>query len=1155
MIDMKSHMKHLMFNVTSIAKLSIAILVLLCLSQEKASATHIVGGNLTYRCLGPNQFGVNSYEIRLTVRRDCFLGAGNAPFDDPASVGFYDGLTFQRATVVGINGELRMNLNHLDTLNEILVSDCSVVSGDVCVHTTTYVDTILLPYNAHGYIMAYQRCCRNMSITNLVDPDNTGMTLVAELSALAQQECNSSPQFNAFPPIYVCVNKPIEFASFAVDAENDSLVYSLCVPNGGGDKIFNMPQPPPNPPYVPVVYRPPYSLANLMGGVPLAINPITGMLTGTPNTIGQFVVGICVTAYDRETKMLTGVTRRDFQFNVRQCRDVPVAAFTAPTLNCETLTVTFDNQSILSDEYRWIFDYNDPDSPMSTEFEPTFTYDHSGFYNVALITSDSNNFCYDTIIHQIGVFNENIIADFTYDVSSCTTDGIVLNVTDQSSGFGVNYPACDFEWLLTMDNCVIPSTDQNPTFTCDIDGTATAFLAYIVTSCNGCSASEAKSFPVHEITIDLNPLADSICFGDTAILLLNCDTTTFDYIWGPGNGLDPTGSPDGCAIAYPGVSSDYNLTVTDGLCEVTGSTHVEVQQLPVLAFDYETDCKSLQVDFDNNSTGGFAFMWDFGDPNITTDVSTLPNPSYVYHQPGKYIVTLKSADGCDVSTSLMITSNAITDSLGNTVLSCFNEPVELNPVFGPYTYTWSPSQFLNPPDGPNPIATVTANTTFYVTISQAGLEGCEIVDSILVLAPEDFTVNAGADDTICNFSDVILTGTTTINPLNVSWINEEGDTISHAKIVTVPAPDSTRTYTFVGVNEFGCTTSDQVTIYRPDTLTPCLVSENMTYCNQQAFILEACPVPGLTYQWFNSSGELIGEGLTVPVAPHDPACYEIIATDQIGCQGNEIICLTPTYFDLDITSSQSVCLGEEPTITVTDHNNQDLNYTWAPSELIGSGQGTSSVVVHPTDTTTFSVIVENDDLGCLDTLYSEVVVNLFEPINVIITADPDTITLTHSTVLTVNQDPGFLYEWSSNPPQDPIPPIYNPTVTPDTEGDITYTVTVTNDAGCTDVASVSIHVRNPNCDESDIFLPNAFSPDGDHENNILCVRSQFVSSMELHIYSRWGQEVFSSTDQSICWDGTFKGKKLEPDVFGYYLSVVCPNQATYKTQGNVTILK
>src|SRR5688572_24615218 len=355
---MKSNMTQIMLSGKSLLRFAFILSSLFFFSSQDAKASHIVGGDLTYRCIGNNL-----YEIRLTIRRDCFFGDTLAYFDDPASVGFFDGVTNQLLSFIGVSGQLRLNYNADDTLNEILVSDCSVISGDVCVHTTQYVDTIFLPFRASGYTMAYQRCCRNETLNNITNPDATGMTLVAELSGFAQQACNSSPQFGPYPPIYTCVNKEINFNHSAFDIEGDSLVYSLCTPFAGGTQSANRPQPPPSPPYPLVVFQPPYSLGNLMGGVPIAIDPNTGVLTGAPNTVGQFVIGICVTAY--QNGVMTGTTRRDFQYNVRMCRDVPVANFSAPQLNCEDLTVVFDNQSILSDEFLWIFDYGNPLSDTS----------------------------------------------------------------------------------------------------------------------------------------------------------------------------------------------------------------------------------------------------------------------------------------------------------------------------------------------------------------------------------------------------------------------------------------------------------------------------------------------------------------------------------------------------------------------------------------------------------------------------------------------------------------------------------------------------------------------------------------------------------------------------------------------------------------------
>jgi gliding motility-associated-like protein len=121
-------------------------------------------------------------------------------------------------------------------------------------------------------------------------------------------------------------------------------------------------------------------------------------------------------------------------------------------------------------------------------------------------------------------------------------------------------------------------------------------------------------------------------------------------------------------------------------------------------------------------------------------------------------------------------------------------------------------------------------------------------------------------------------------------------------------------------------------------------------------------------------------------------------------------------------------------------------------------------------------------------------------------------------------------------------------------GTTTYTVTVTNEAGCTGTASITVTVFEPFCDERDIFFPNAFTPNNDGKNDVLLLRSNFVTDLDLHIYNRWGEEVFKSNNINVGWDGTYNGKVLPPDVFGYYFTATCPNAKTYSKQGNVTLL-
>lgn len=93
------------------------------------------------------------------------------------------------------------------------------------------------------------------------------------------------------------------------------------------------------------------------------------------------------------------------------------------------------------------------------------------------------------------------------------------------------------------------------------------------------------------------------------------------------------------------------------------------------------------------------------------------------------------------------------------------------------------------------------------------------------------------------------------------------------------------------------------------------------------------------------------------------------------------------------------------------------------------------------------------------------------------------------------------------------------------------------------------------CDFPYIYVPNAFSPNNDNQNDILYVRGRTAYTIEFRVFNRWGENVFYSNDISNGWDGTYKGQKLPPDVYDYYLIVQCVNGEKKQLQGNITLLK
>ena len=138
-----------------------------------------------------------------------------------------------------------MNLNEPDItrLQADAGNPCLIVPPNICVQEGIYEFDVSLPISTDSYHITYQRCCRNSSITNIYNPDETGATYTVELTELAQVECNNSPVFSNFPPIIICVNEELNFDHSATDAEGDQLVYEFCTPLKGGGLYGNATSP------------------------------------------------------------------------------------------------------------------------------------------------------------------------------------------------------------------------------------------------------------------------------------------------------------------------------------------------------------------------------------------------------------------------------------------------------------------------------------------------------------------------------------------------------------------------------------------------------------------------------------------------------------------------------------------------------------------------------------------------------------------------------------------------------------------------------------------------------------------------------------------------------------------------------------------------
>jgi len=188
-------------------------IVLACSGLVQAYAKHNVGGEIFYECLGPgNMTDTRNYRLTMKIYRDCASDGAN--FDNPARIGVYSHIN-------GVYAFIRaLSVNHGQVTDiQAVENPCLILPPDVCVEETSYLINMNNTAIIDGsYIVSWQRCCRNNSINNIVQPNNTGATYTIEITKDAQNTCNDGPKFNEFPPIGICVNEYLTIDHSASDA-------------------------------------------------------------------------------------------------------------------------------------------------------------------------------------------------------------------------------------------------------------------------------------------------------------------------------------------------------------------------------------------------------------------------------------------------------------------------------------------------------------------------------------------------------------------------------------------------------------------------------------------------------------------------------------------------------------------------------------------------------------------------------------------------------------------------------------------------------------------------------------------------------------------------------------------------------------------------
>ncbi|MBL7726203.1 MAG: gliding motility-associated C-terminal domain-containing protein, partial [Dinghuibacter sp.] len=304
-----------------------------------------------------------------------------------------------------------------------------------------------------------------------------------------------------------------------------------------------------------------------------------------------------------------------------------------------------------------------------------------------------------------------------------------------------------------------------------------------------------------------------------------------------------------------------------------------------------------------------------------------------------------------------------------------------------------------------------------------------------------------------------------------------------------------------------------------------------------------------TYNWSPSAGLSCTNCTTVLASPDSSSMYYVQGTDVHGCVNRDSVFVTVIQrFSMQHTAGDEICKGK----TVVMEASGADSYQWTPAT--GLSSTTAARVFARPDVTTAYRVVGYDRHNCFtDTGVINIVVHPIPTVNpgpnITITGGTSVPIPTQASADVVN------YRWS---PASTLScfDCKNPVATPNQT--TTYRVEVKNSGGCTNTGEITIFVL---CGKDNLFIPNTFSPNGDGMNDKLYPRGSGIYTIKsFKIFDRWGEMVFEAStfnanDESKGWNGTYKGKPLNPDVYVYMIEVICSNKNVMGFTGNVSLIK
>ncbi len=718
-----------------------------------------------------------------------------------------------------------------------------------------------------------------------------------------------------------------------------------------------------------------------------------------------------------------------------------------------------------------------------------------------------------------------------------TGTGTSVNTSTSTSTSSMVIAGPNTVYSQAMGSCLIGNGNSGPPCTLIQPGVVTVNVI--------------SSPPVITVSATPNTCLSSpnFTFTDTNPL-----TSGFIYTWNYGDG-SPTGSGTTTVHSYT-AAGIYTVTVnkaTCGPCNATTSFTVEVYPAPTSALSVNASvCIGGTANFSNISNGT-TFNWS-GPNNFSSQLQNPIITNATNAMAGIFTCTTTSANGCTLVATVNLAIYQATMTANSNGPVCSGSTLSLT-ASGAGNYNWTgASNFSSTLQNPT---LTTANNSGGVYNVTATLTGHCYASASIAVVVNTVAVTASNNGPGCsgNTIHLVANGVGTF-----VWAGPNGYTSTQQNPNLInPNSGASGIYTVTITSPQGCVTTATtlVTVQAPKILTPACTG---TLCEDGVIYLETLDGSGISYLWSgpNSFTANTANAAVQDASPASSGVYTITMKDPLGCIASGTV-QTRVYakpaVDIDMSNALSGCAPRNNVeFSAITNSNQNLNYSWTlGNNAINTTSNPKNINYTNAGTYTISVTV-TDAKGCaakkIKTLevYPVPVADFNNTSNASF-ANPQVMFNDLSSVSNNGSITSWYWTFGLGP--DVYSTIQNPNYSYQDSGKYDVTLKVKTDKGCQNMITKKVFVgENPN-----FYVPNAFTPNGDGQNDVFYAIANNTTKFEMLIFNRGGTLLFQSSDIKKGWDGTFKGQLSENNVYVYKINYVDKDGKSHNLTGSVTLIK